>query len=110
MVKRVEEFPTLAAARQREYAIRIALGARGESLVRLVLGRALALAVVGTALGLGVSVALGQALRGVLYGVSPASPLALGAAAVLLLLAALTAAWVPARRAGRVDVVVSLRE
>jgi len=94
--------------RTREMGIRIALGANGESLVRLVLGRALALALVGTAAGVGVSVVLGTALRGVLYGVSPTNPLALGAAASVLLLAALTAAWVPARRASRVDVVVSL--
>lgn len=98
------------AQRSRELGIRIALGAGGGSLMRLVMGRAFALAAAGTALGIGVSVALGTALRGLLYGVSPASPWALGGAAALLLGAALAAAWLPARRAARVDAMVSLRD
>jgi putative ABC transport system permease protein len=98
------------AQRSREMGIRIALGAASGALMQLVMARALALAAVGTALGIGVSVALGTALQGLLYGVSPASPPALGMAAALLLGAALLAAWVPARRAARVDAMVSLRD
>lgn len=96
--------------RSREMGIRVALGAASGALVRLVMARALALAAVGTALGIGVSVALGAALRGLLYGVGPASPGTLVPASALLLGAALLAAWLPARRAARVDAMVSLRD
>jgi predicted permease len=96
--------------RSREMGIRIALGAGAEELVRLVLSRGVALAGVGIAVGIGVSLALGQALESVLFGVSAFSPLTLGGTAVLMLAASLFAAWLPARRASRVDAAVSLRD
>jgi ABC-type antimicrobial peptide transport system permease subunit len=96
--------------RSREMGIRIALGAAAGELASMILARGAVLAVVGIGLGIGVSLALGRALEGMLYGVSPASPLVLGAAALLLLAASLVAAWIPARRATRVDAVVSLRD
>jgi predicted permease len=96
--------------RAREMGIRVALGAGAGALHRLILGRAVALSAAGVVLGLGVAVALGRALEGVLFGVSAANPLALGGAALVLLGASLLAAWIPARRASRVDAAVSLRE
>lgn len=95
--------------RRRELGIRLALGAERSQLVRLVLFRALALAGIGIVVGLALAAALGQALRGVLFGVSASSPLPLiGSAAALVVMSAV-AAWVPARRASRVDAAVSLR-
>jgi predicted permease len=98
------------AQRTREMGIRLALGAPGRRLVHLVMARALALSVLGMALGLGMAVAMGQALKGVLYGIGPGNPLTLLGSAVILLASSLLAAWIPAYRASRVDAVVSLRE
>jgi len=96
--------------RIREMGIRMALGAPGRELVRLVLARGLVLSGFGLVLGLGVALAVGQALKGALFGVGAANPTALAGSAVLLLGAGLVAAWIPARRASRVDAAVSLRE
>ena len=96
--------------RVREMGIRIALGAEPRSLVRMVVGRGLSLTVLGIGLGLGVAWAVGRALRGFLFGVSATNAAAPLAASVVLLAAAGLAAWLPARRAGSVDAVASLRE
>jgi len=97
------------AQRVRELGIRIALGARRASLVRLVLARGLAIAGVGVVFGLGVAYALGQALRGLLFEVGATDAATLAGAALLLVGTTLVAAWIPARRASRVDAAVSLR-
>jgi ABC-type antimicrobial peptide transport system permease subunit len=76
----------------------------------MVLRRGATLAAGGILVGVVLSLALGQALEGLLFGVSPSSPFVLGGAAVLLLLVSLGASWLPARRATRVDAAVSLRE
>jgi predicted permease len=99
-----------ASQRVREMGIRTALGAEPRALVRLVLARGLVVSVLGILLGLGTSLALGQALRGLLFGVAPTDLPVLGCAAALLLFTAGVAAWMPARRASRVDASVSLRE
>jgi predicted permease len=96
--------------RAREMGIRIALGAGDGALIRLVLAKGAGLAGAGILFGVAVALALGRALESVLFGVSPASPLTVAGAAALLLVASLTAAWVPARRATRVDAVESLRD
>jgi predicted permease len=96
--------------RAREMGIRIALGAGGRELSAMVLRRGATLAAGGILVGVVLSLALGQALEGLLFGVSPSSPFVLGGAAVLLLLVSLGASWLPARRATRVDAAVSLRE
>lgn len=98
------------AQRARELGIRVALGAGRGELSRMVLRRAAAVTAAGLVAGLGVSLLLGQALRGVLFGVSPTSPPVLVLATLLLGAMSLLAAWLPARRAGRVDAMVSLRE
>jgi len=95
--------------RTREIGTRIALGAGRGHVLRLVLGDSLRLAAVGAALGLAVSLALGRTLAGLLYGVGPGDPWTLGGVSVLLLLVALVAAYVPARRALRIDPAEALR-
>jgi predicted permease len=99
-----------ASRRAREMGIRVALGASGTQLTRLVLTRGILLAAGGILLGIGVSLAVGRALESVLFGVSSGSPVVLGTAAALLLSASLVATWIPARRATRVDAAVSLRD
>jgi ABC-type antimicrobial peptide transport system permease subunit len=98
-----------ASQRVREMGVRIALGARPSSLVRLILARGVVISLIGTALGIGLSLLLGRALEGLLFGVAAADRTTLGGAALLLLLIAGVAAWIPARRASRVDAAVSLR-
>jgi len=95
--------------RSRELGIRMALGAEKGELVGLVLLRGLGLSAGGLALGILVAVGVGHGLEGILFGVPGTSAPILGASAVLFLLAGLVSAWIPARRAGRVDAVVSLR-
>lgn len=97
------------AQRAREMGIRIALGAQGDSLVRLVLSRGLGIAALGIAAGLVVAFATGQALRSLLFGVGAADVGALAGASFLLLAVAALASWIPARRASRVDAAISLR-
>jgi hypothetical protein len=99
-----------ASQRVREIGIRMALGAEPGSLVRLILARGVIVSVLGVLLGLGASFALGQALRGLLFGVGPADLPVLGFASGFLMITAGVAAWLPARRASRVDASVSLRE
>ena len=99
-----------ASERIREMGIRIALGARPESLVKLILTRGLAISTLGIGAGLVVSYGLGKALEGLLFGVAPADFATLGAASAVLFVTAAVAAWLPARRASRVDAAVSLRD
>jgi predicted permease len=93
----------------RELGVRLALGARPGSLMALVLRRTLALAGVGLALGLGAALAAGRVLQGALYGVSPRDPLTLAGVTLVLLLAAASAGFGPARRASRLDPARVLR-
>jgi putative ABC transport system permease protein len=95
--------------RVREMGIRLALGAKPSALVGLVLRRSLMVSLVGVTVGLGLAVLLGKAIRGMLFGVSAGDPVTLLAAASILFATAALAAWIPARRAARVDATVSLR-
>jgi len=93
-----------------EFGVRIALGARSADIVRLVLGRGLALTVVGAALGLAGALAAGRALTGLLYGVTATDPVTLVAVPVVLGGVAIAACLVPARRATGTDPMTVLRE
>ncbi len=95
--------------RTREIGLRIALGASPAAVVREVLRDGLRLALLGTAVGLLCSVALGFVLAQVLFGMRPFDPFALLGGAALLLGVAAFACWFPARRATRVDPMVALR-
>jgi predicted permease len=92
-----------------EIGVRMALGARRRDVLRLVLGQALVMTMVGIAIGLGLAIAVGRLMKSFLYGVSPTDPLTLTAVPMLLALVALAATYVPARRAVRVDPMSSLR-
>jgi ABC-type antimicrobial peptide transport system permease subunit len=97
------------AQRTREIGVRVALGARPFQVALLVLRSGVGLTVAGVAVGAVAAVGATRLLRSLLYGISPADGLAFGAAAGLLVLAAVAASWVPARRATRVDPAVALR-
>lgn len=89
--------------------IRLALGARRADILRWVTLRGLTPVVVGLALGVAVALALGEVVSSRIYEVSPADPLTFGAIALILLVVAVVAILVPARRATRVDPAISLR-
>jgi putative ABC transport system permease protein len=97
------------AARRRELGIRIALGAAPRSIVRSVLRQAIWPVLIGLAAGLTTAWLSIGILSGLLFEVAPHDPLAFAAAAVLVTLVSLGAAWLPARRAARLDPVVALR-
>jgi ABC-type antimicrobial peptide transport system permease subunit len=95
--------------RQQEFGIRMALGASGPRVLASVLGRTLALALAGVAIGAAGALALGRAVASLLYGVQPRDPATFAAVAALLTAVAVLAAYVPARRASRVDLAEVLR-
>ena len=95
--------------RTREIAIRMALGAAGIDVGRLVLQRGAATVLLGLIVGLAASAMAGPLLAHLLYGVSPRDPLALLAGPSILAVVALLAIWLPARRAMAMDPMVALR-
>ncbi len=97
------------AQRTREMGVRMALGARPADVMSLVMRGGARLVLVGVAIGVPAAIGLSQLLRGSLYGVTTTDPLTFGGVPLLLLLVALVASLVPARRATRVDPVVALR-
>lgn len=97
------------AQRRTEFGIRCALGATPAQIQRLVLRRGLALAAAGVALGLGLALALGRLLESMLYETRLGDPLTLLVVAGVMLLGAVPACWLPARRSSRVDLTVLLR-
>ncbi|MGH9522160.1 MAG: ABC transporter permease [Terriglobales bacterium] len=97
------------AGRTREIGVRMALGATRGKLVSLVLREAMTMVIVGVALGIPIAIAASRGLRSMLFEVTPLDPLSLAATAVLLIAVATLAAFIPARRATRVDPMVALR-
>jgi predicted permease len=95
--------------RVREIGVRIALGAEGRDVIRLMVRDALRLVGIGTLVGVVIALPLAMLARGFLYGLSPLDPLAVGGAVLLFGAVAIIASWVPARRAARVDPMVALR-
>jgi putative ABC transport system permease protein len=95
--------------RTHEIGVRMSLGADPRKIAGMVLGRTLILGGAGVAIGAGGGLALTRLLRSMLYGVSATDPLVFAAASALLLAVASLAAYVPARRAARVDPLVALR-
>jgi ABC-type antimicrobial peptide transport system permease subunit len=94
----------------RDIGIRMALGATTRDVLRLVLRGGMTLTLCGLGLGLAFGLALTQLMKGLLYGISPLDPLTYAAAVIALALIALLAAYLPARRAARIDPMVALRE
>ncbi len=97
------------AQRTREIGIRMALGARREEVLLLVVGQGAKLAALGVAAGLAAAVLLTRLMTSLLYGVGAADPLTYAAVGILLMFVAIAASYVPARRAMRVDPMVALR-
>jgi putative ABC transport system permease protein len=95
--------------RTHEIGIRMALGAAPATMMKLMLGSGLRLALVGTALGLAAAFLFARLMTGLLFGVSATDPLTFLSVAALLTLVALAACYIPARRAVRVDPMVALR-
>jgi ABC-type antimicrobial peptide transport system permease subunit len=97
------------ARRTAEIGVRMAPGARPGDVARFILREAWVMTAWGLGAGLPLAIGLGFAARGAFHGVDPYDPLTMAAAALALLLAATFAAWLPARRAARVDPLQALR-
>ena len=96
-------------ARVREIGIRAALGATRGRIAGMVMGEALVLTTVGTAMGLAAATLAMRPLAALLHGTRPTDPVVYAAVAMVVFLVALVASWIPARRAARVDPLVALR-
>jgi ABC-type antimicrobial peptide transport system permease subunit len=96
--------------RAREFGIRMAIGARRSTVVWLVLRETFVLVAAALVCGLLVVIGLGRYLQNVLFDVSPRDPLAIGAAIALLVAVAMLAAFLPARRASRINPMTALRQ
>lgn len=97
------------ARRTSEFGVRMALGASARDIAWPIVREALGLAAAGLALGVPLVLVLARLIRSQLYGVSPADPVSLVAGAALLCAVVLLAAWLPARRASRVNPLEALR-
>ena len=96
--------------RAREIGTRLALGATGRAIVWSIMREGLAMTAIGVALGLAIALAAAQSLNAILFGVKAADPPTLLVAAGTLAISTLTACYVPARRAARVDPARTLAE
>ena len=99
----------VTAQRTSEIGVRMAIGASGVDIVRLVIRQALSLVTIGVAVGLGGALMMTRLLEGLLFGTTPTDPVTFVFVCVLLFTVAAIAAGVPARRAMRVDPIVALR-
>jgi putative ABC transport system permease protein len=97
------------AQRTREIGIRVALGARERSVVNLVVGQAMALVMAGVAVGTLAALVLSQTMTKMLFHVTPTDPVTFGGVALVLIVVALVASYMPARKATHVDPIVALR-
>ena len=95
--------------RKREIGIRLALGAQRGDVVQMVLKQGATMALVGVTIGIAAAFGLTRLMTSLLFGVTARDPLTFGLVAVLLMLVALLACYVPARRAMKVEPLVALR-
>jgi ABC-type antimicrobial peptide transport system permease subunit len=96
--------------RTREIGVRMALGASSRQILRPILRSGLLMALIGVALGLPAIFATTRLIRSRLWGIQPHDPVNLAIAALLLITICVLAAWIPARRAARVDPMEALRD
>jgi putative ABC transport system permease protein len=97
------------AQRTREIGIRMALGARRQEVLLLIVGQCARLAFLGVAIGLACALVLTRLMSSLLYGVAAADPATYAIVAILLVVVALAASYLPARRAMRMDPAIALR-
>ncbi len=95
--------------RTQEIGVRMALGARGRDVVRMVVGHGGRTTLIGAAIGLMLAAGLSRVMSFFLFGVNALDPVTFGGAALALAVAALIASYLPARRASRVDPLIALR-
>jgi putative ABC transport system permease protein len=95
--------------RTREMGIRMALGAERQAIIRMVVNNGALLASIGTGIGVAAALLLTRLVASLLYGISPADPLTFLSVVVALIAMAMLAAYIPARRAAKVDPMVALR-
>jgi predicted permease len=95
--------------RRREIGIRLAIGAQREDVLQMIVRQGAKTALAGVAIGIAAALVLTELMRSLLFGVSPQDPVTFAAVAALLILVALFASYIPARRAMLVDPVVALR-
>jgi len=95
--------------RRREIGVRMALGARPASVVKAIVWEGMRHAAIGAGLGLGIALLATRSLAGRLFGVHPTDPATLAGTSAVLLVAALAACWIPARRAAAIDAAEALR-
>ena len=96
--------------RTREIGIRVALGAQSRNILRLITEQGLKIVCVGLVIGIGAALVAAPLIAGLLYGVSPADPITLGLAILILGLAGTLACLLPALRAARINPITALRE
>jgi ABC-type antimicrobial peptide transport system permease subunit len=95
--------------RTREIGLRMALGATAQNVLKMILWQGLKLILTGLAIGIAAAFLLTRFLASMLYGVSATDPITFGIILAILMLVALAACWIPARRAIKVDPMVALR-
>jgi len=95
--------------RTAEMGIRIALGARGGQLVAMIVRQGIVPVILGLAAGISCALFVSRLIASQLYGVAPNDPLTIFAVAIILLIVAFCACWIPARRATRIDPLQALR-
>lgn len=99
----------LVTLRQHELSIRVALGATAGNILGLVLGQGVSLTLVGTAIGAAAAFAMTRVLKAMLYDISPTDPVAFGGVLALLIVVAIVASLIPARRASQTTPIDVLR-
>jgi ABC-type antimicrobial peptide transport system permease subunit len=100
----------IVSGRTRDIGIRLTLGAQRKTILHMVLSQGLTLALAGAAAGLVGAWIVSHLMAGLLYGVSPSDPLTFIGLTAVLIIVALGACYIPARRAMRVDPIIALRE